>query len=37
MRCASGSVNSVIDAPARLSAVPNRAMPTMSYYCGRFA
>jgi len=33
MRCASGIVNKVIEAPARLSAVPNRAVPTI-LICG---
>ncbi len=35
-RCASGIVKSVIDAPARLSAVPNFAMPTIVYFRGAF-
>ena len=34
MRWACGSVNRITDAPARLSAVPNRAMPTIVYVFG---
>ena len=33
--CACGIVKSVMEAPARLSAVPNRAVPTIVYFCGR--
>ena len=33
-RCASGSLNKVADAPARLSALPNFAMPTSLYNFG---
>ena len=36
MRWASGMVNNVIDAPARLSAVPNLAVPTIEYWRAGF-